>query len=182
MNFLYLILHACLRLRFLDVKTNPGRRHLVSTVCRLPCSNVLALPGTLLTSVLALLTLLTSVSVWHTVVLWDFGLRYASCVGVAGSRIWWHCLVVPGQDASGSRDRGIYGYGAFHQPKFECGCCECWFLGFVVRDRTYSDKNKQYIVNEESDLDLIKSENNAASQKVISSKTTTEQLATSSKQ
>ena len=45
----------------------------------------------------------------------------------------------------------------------------------------HSDKNKQYLVNEELDLDLIKSENNDASQKVTSSKKTTEQLTTSSK-
>ena len=43
-------------------------------------------------------------------------------------------------------------------------------------------KNKQYIVNEESDLVLIKSENKDASQKITSSKKTTEQLATLSKQ
>ena len=48
--------------------------------------------------------------------------------------------------------------------------------------KLHSDKNKQYIVNEESELALIKSENNDASQKVTSSKKTTEQLATSSKQ
>ena len=24
------------------------------------------------------------------------------------------------------------GYGAFRQPKFECGCCEMLLLGFVV--------------------------------------------------
>ena len=48
--------------------------------------------------------------------------------------------------------------------------------------KLHSDKNKQYIVNEESDLALIKSENNDASQKVTSSKNITEQLATSSKQ
>ena len=48
--------------------------------------------------------------------------------------------------------------------------------------KLHYDKNKQYIVNEESDLDLIKSANNDASQKVTSSKKTTEQLATSSKQ
>ena len=32
-----------------------------------------------------------------------------------------------GQDASGPWDGRAYvrdGYGAFHQPKFECGCCE----------------------------------------------------------
>ena len=34
--------------------------------------------------------------------------------------------------------------------------------------KLHSDKNKQYIVNEESDLALIKSENNDASQKVTS--------------
>ena len=46
----------------------------------------------------------------------------------------------------------------------------------------HSDKNKQYIVNKESELAVIKSENNDASQKVTSSKKTTEQLPTSSKQ
>ena len=29
------------------------------------------------------------------------------------------------------------GYGAFRQPKFECGCCQILVLGFVVRDRIY---------------------------------------------
>ena len=48
--------------------------------------------------------------------------------------------------------------------------------------KLHSDKNKQYIVNEESSLNLIKSESNDASQKVTSSKNTTEQLATSFKQ
>ena len=35
--------------------------------------------------------------------------------------------LVSGQDASGLWDGCIYvrdGYGAFHQPKFECGCCD----------------------------------------------------------
>ena len=40
--------------------------------------------------------------------------------------------------------------------------------------KLHSDKNKQYIVNEESDLALIKFENNDASQKVTSSKKTAE--------
>ena len=48
--------------------------------------------------------------------------------------------------------------------------------------KLHSDKNKQYIVNEESDLALIKSVNNDASKKVTSSKKITEKLATSSKQ
>ena len=29
------------------------------------------------------------------------------------------------------------GYGAFRQPKFECGCCEMLLLGCVVRDRIF---------------------------------------------
>ena len=44
MDFLYLI---CLRLRFLDVETNPGPRRPVPTVCRLLCSNVRGLAGNL---------------------------------------------------------------------------------------------------------------------------------------
>ena len=39
-----------------------------------------------------------------------------------------------------ARGMAVYvrdGYGAFCQPKFECGCCEMLLLGFVVRDRTY---------------------------------------------
>ena len=62
----------------------------------------------------------------------DFGLRYASHVGVAGSRFRSQCLHVPGQDVSGPRNGGIYvrySYGAFRQRKFECDCCEMLFFG-----------------------------------------------------
>ena len=68
-------------------------------------------------------------------IVWDFGLRYASRVGVAGSRIRSPCLVVPEQHASGPKDGCIYivreGYGALGQPKFECDCWE--ILVFRVR-------------------------------------------------
>ena len=40
MYFLYLIFYGCLRLRFLDVETNPGQRRPVPAVCRILCSNV----------------------------------------------------------------------------------------------------------------------------------------------
>ena len=40
MDFLYLIFYACLRLRFLEVETNPGPRRPVPLVCRTLCSNV----------------------------------------------------------------------------------------------------------------------------------------------
>ena len=43
MEFLCLIFYAFLRLRFLDVETNPGPRRPVPTVCRLVYSNVLGL-------------------------------------------------------------------------------------------------------------------------------------------
>ena len=34
-DFLYLIFYGCLRLRFLDVETNPGPRHPVPDACRM---------------------------------------------------------------------------------------------------------------------------------------------------
>ena len=45
MDFLYLIFYGCLRLRFLDVETNPGPP--VPAVCRILCSNVRGLVGNL---------------------------------------------------------------------------------------------------------------------------------------
>ena len=47
MNFLYLIFYGCLRLRFLDVETNPGQRRPVAAVRRILCSNVRSLAGNL---------------------------------------------------------------------------------------------------------------------------------------
>ena len=47
MAFLYLIFYACLRLRFLDVETNPGPRRPVPAVCRILCSNVKGPAGNL---------------------------------------------------------------------------------------------------------------------------------------
>ena len=47
MDFLYLIFYGCLRLRFLDVETNPGPCCRVPAVCRILCSNVRGLAGNL---------------------------------------------------------------------------------------------------------------------------------------
>ena len=47
MDFLYLIFYGCLRLRFLDVETNPGPRRPVPAVRRILCSNVRGLAGNL---------------------------------------------------------------------------------------------------------------------------------------
>ena len=43
MDFHYLTFYGCLRLWFLDVETNPGRRRPLPAVCRTLCSNVLGL-------------------------------------------------------------------------------------------------------------------------------------------
>ena len=45
MDFLYLIFYGCLRLRFLDVETNPGPRRHAPSVYRILCSNVRGLAG-----------------------------------------------------------------------------------------------------------------------------------------
>ena len=47
MEFIYLIFYACLRVRCLDVETNPGPRLPVPAVCRILCSNVRGLAGNL---------------------------------------------------------------------------------------------------------------------------------------
>ena len=47
MDFLYLVFYACLRLRFLDVKTNPNSRRPGHAVCRILCSNVRGMAGNL---------------------------------------------------------------------------------------------------------------------------------------
>ena len=78
MYFLYLIFDACLRLRFLDVETNPGPRRPVRAVCRILCSNVRGLTGNL--------SDLTVASSQYDILLCS-GLRCASRVGVTGSRI-----------------------------------------------------------------------------------------------
>ena len=47
MEFLYLISYACLRLRFLDMETDPGPRRPVPAVCRILCRNMGGLAGNL---------------------------------------------------------------------------------------------------------------------------------------
>ena len=49
---------------------------------------------------------------------------------------------MPGKDASGPRDGGIgtrWIYGAFRQPKFECGCCKMLIFRVCgVRQNSYA--------------------------------------------
>ena len=97
MEFLYLIYYGPLRLRFLDVETNPGPRRPVPDACRILCSNERGMAENLSDMTMALSRMIYFV-------FRDFGLRYASRVGVAGFRTRSQCLAVPGQDASGPRD------------------------------------------------------------------------------
>ena len=114
MDFLCLVFYGCLRLRFLDVETNPGPRRLVPAVCRILCGNVRAPAGSLSDLTVAssqydkLLCSETLVSdvrhVWEVLVP-VFGSPVMLCLGKM------------------PRVRGIAayvrdGYGTFRQPKF----------------------------------------------------------------
>ena len=49
MGSIYLIFYTCLRLRFVDLETNPVPRRPVLAVCRIICSNVQGCLRTLVT-------------------------------------------------------------------------------------------------------------------------------------
>ena len=116
MEFLYLIFYACLRLRFLDMKTNPGPRRPVPDVCRILCSNERRLTGNL--------SDLTLESSQYDILLCSetfvLDMRHVSELLVPGfgrpvlcrGKLPW----AQGM-AAYIRDR----YGAFCQPKFQCG-------------------------------------------------------------
>ena len=97
MEYLYLIFYACLRLRFLGAETNPGSRRPVPDVSKILCRNVRGLARNL-----GDLTVVSS----QYIILWcsESGLRHASRLGVAGSRIRSPSLAVQGQDALGPRN------------------------------------------------------------------------------
>ena len=119
MDFLYLIFYGCLRLRFLDVETNPGLRRPVPVVCRILWSNVLGLAWNL--------SDLTVASSQYDILLCSETLvsdmRHVSEVLVPS-----FCRPVLLCRGKMPRTRGMAavrdGHGAFCQSKFECGCCE----------------------------------------------------------
>ena len=126
MDFLYLIFYGCLRLRFLDVETNPGPRRPVPAVYRILCSNVRGLAGNL--------SDLTEASSQYDILLFSETLvsdmRHVSEVLVPG--FYRPVLLCRGKmpRACGMAAYVRDGFGAFRQPKFECGCCE--MLVFTV--------------------------------------------------
>ena len=118
MDFLHLIFYGCLRLRFLDVETNPGPRRPAPAVCRILYSNVRGLAGHL--SDLTVASYQYDKLLCSETLVSDMG--HVSEVLVPGRRV----LLCRGKMP---RARGMDanvgdGYGAFRQPKFECGCCE----------------------------------------------------------
>ena len=122
MDFLYLIFYGCLRLWFLDVGTNPGSRRPVSAVCRILCSNVRGLAGNLsdlkvassqYDILLCSETLVSDMRHVSEVLVAGFGRSVLLCQGKMN---WIRGMA----EIANVRD----GYGAFRQPKFECGCYE----------------------------------------------------------
>ena len=100
--------------------TNPGSRRPVPAVCRVLCSNVRGLAGNL--------SDLTVASSQYDMLLCSETLvtdmRHLSEVLVPGFGS--HVLLCRGKmpRARGMVEHVRDGYGAFRQPKFECGCCE----------------------------------------------------------
>ena len=135
MGTLHLKFYSCLRLRFPDVETNPGYSH----CCRILCSNVRGLSGNL--SDLAVASsqyniLLCSETLVSDLLVPGFGHPVLLCRGKLPR-------------ASGVAAYVRDGYGAFHQPKFECGCCEM----LVVRVCRLRQNFYVYSLYRNSDLD-----------------------------
>ena len=124
MDFLYLIFYGCLRLRFLDVETNPGPRRPVPAVCRTFCRNVLGLVGNL--SDLTVASSQCDILLCSETLVSD--MRHVSEVLVPG---FGRPVLLCRSKMPQARGMVAYvrdGYGSFRQPKFECGCCEMLFF------------------------------------------------------
>ena len=110
----------CLRLRFLDVETNPGPRRPEPDVCRILCSTVRGLAGNL--SDLTVASSQYDILFCSETLVSD--MRHVSELQVPGFTR--PVLLCRGKmpRARGMAVRVRDGYGAFRQPTFECGCCE----------------------------------------------------------
>ena len=134
MEFIYLIFYACLRLGFLDVETNPGPRRPEPAVCRILCSNVRGLAGNL--SDLTVASCQYDILFCSETFLSDMHHVSELLVPILGRPV----LLCRGKMP---RARGMAAYvrdsyGAFRQPKCECGCCEMLFFRVCgVRQNLY---------------------------------------------
>ena len=120
MGTLLLKFYSCLRLPFPDGETNPRPRRPVAARCRILCSNVRGLSGNL--SDLAVASSQYDILLCSESLVSD--LRYVSelLVPMFGRPV----LLCRGK-LPRARGMAAYvrdGYGAFRQPKFECGCCD----------------------------------------------------------
>ena len=102
------------------METNPGQQRPVPTVCRLLCSNVWGLARNLGD--------LTVASYQYDILLCSETLvsdsRHLSVLLVSG---FGHHVLLSRERMPQAQGMAAYvqdGYGAFHQPKFERGCCE----------------------------------------------------------
>ena len=113
MEFTYLIFYGCLRLRFLDVETNPGPWRPVPDVCRILCSNVRGLAGNL-----SDLTVASS----------QYDILLCSETFVSDMRHVSELLELPVEW------RHTYEMVTEHfgNPNLSLVVAKCWFLGFVV--------------------------------------------------
>ena len=123
MEFIYRIFYACLRLRFLDVETNPGSWHPVPDVYRILYSNVRGLAGNL-----SDLTVASS----------QYDILFCSEILVSDMHHVSVALIVPGFGrpvlcrGKMPRARGMAAYvrdcyGAFLQPKLSVVVAKVWF-------------------------------------------------------
>ena len=136
MEFIYLIYYAYMRLRFLDVETNPGPRRPVPAVCKILSRNVRGLARNLsdLTVASSQYDILFC-SETETLVL---DMRHVSELLVPGFGR--HVMLCRGKmaRASGMAAYARDGCGAFRQLKFECGCSEMLvFRACGVRENLY---------------------------------------------
>ena len=120
MGTLHLKFYSCLRLRFPGVETNPGPRCSVAASCRILSSNVrglsrnlsdLAVASSQYDILLCSETFVSDLCHVSELLVPGFGRPVLLCRGKLPR-------------ASGKAAYVRDGYGAFRQPKFECGCCE----------------------------------------------------------
>ena len=102
------------------METNPGLRRPVPAVCRILCSNVRGLTGNL--SVLDMASSQYDILFYSETLVSD--VRHVSELLIPG---FGRPVLLCRGKMPRARGMAAYvrdGYGAFRQPKFECGCCE----------------------------------------------------------
>ena len=134
MGIVHLLFYACLRLRFSDVETNPGLRRPVPAACRILCSNVRGLSRNL--NDLTIASSQFDILLCSETLVSD--MRHVSELLVPS---FGHPVVLCRDWMPRARRMAAYvrdGFGAFRQPKFECGCCEMLvFRVYGVRQNFY---------------------------------------------